>query len=108
MTTPIFIDLNQRQRLAIYSAIGNERDYQDRKYGTPGERKLTVGNYLQIARQELNEAQAAAADGDLANALLELLQVAAVAVACIERHGLVERPTSSLLPVLPAGRDGEG
>ena len=76
---------------AIGLALTKERRYQDRKYGSPTKRGLTVPQYLEIARAELDEAQASAADGDEENALRELLQVAAVAVACLEQHGVVER-----------------
>lgn len=72
-------------------SVTKERSYQDRKYGTPTQRGLSVADYLEIARAELDEAQTSAAEGDEENALRELLQVAAVAVACFERHGVVER-----------------
>lgn len=77
--------------LFIYIAVNRERRYQDRKYGPIDQRQLTVADYLAIARAELDEAQSASADGDTGNALRELLQVVAVGVACLERHGIVER-----------------
>lgn len=80
------------ERANIYAAIDKERSYQDRKYGMIHQRNLPLAIYLEICRQELNESQSALADGDKDNALLELLQVAAVAVAALEAHGLVERP----------------
>ena len=75
----------------IWSAIRTERAYQDRKYGCPQERGLLIMEYLHIAQGELNEAMCSMVDGDKDAALLELLQVVAVGVACLERHGVVER-----------------
>lgn len=73
----------------IYPAIDRERDYQDRKWG---DKPHTVAEWLLIAEAELAEAKLAwvkgIGDGD---ALLELLQVIAVVVACLEQHGVVER-----------------
>lgn len=75
----------------IWSAIRTERAYQDRKYGCPQARGLLIMEYLHIAQGELNEAMCSMVDGDKDNALLELLQVVAVGVACLEYHGVVER-----------------
>ena len=75
-------------RIRIFAAIGKERDYQDRKYGRPHDRDLSIGAWLKIVRSELVESIEA---GDRNDALAELLQVAAVCIACLEVHGLVER-----------------
>lgn len=84
----------------IFFAITRERLYQDEKYGTPEHRNLSLARYLLIIRKELNEAMDAIVDeetdeetdeGALANAMCELLQVAAVAVAAMEQHGIIER-----------------
>jgi hypothetical protein len=75
----------------IWSAIRTERAYQDNKYGTAEDRRLAIVDYLHIAQGELNEAMCSFMDGDKDAALLELLQVIAVGVACLERHGVVER-----------------
>jgi hypothetical protein len=81
-----------QQELAL-AAIVKERLYQDRKYGTLHERGLSVGDYLVILRRELTEAEQAFVSAPLpeSEALREILQVAAVAVAALERHGVVER-----------------
>jgi len=76
----------------ILEAIVNERLYQDRKYGTPERRHLSVGTYLLIMRKELEEAISAMIQGDQNGAMSELLQVVAVGVAAMERHGVQERP----------------
>lgn len=79
----------------IHQAIRRERAYQDAKYGTIAQRKLFLDNYLGIARRELEEARTSLANGDRDNARCELLQVAAVAIAALEAHGLIERDNLS-------------
>lgn len=76
-------------RQQVYEAVSRERDYQQRKWG---ERNHTVGNWLLIMEGELAEAKRAWIKGvGDKDALLELLQVVAVGVACLESHGVVER-----------------
>lgn len=77
----------------IWLAIRRERDHQDNKYGPIDARRLSVGDYLVIMRRELAEAEQAYVSTPLPvdEALREILQVAAVAVACLEAHGIVER-----------------
>ena len=73
-------------------AILDERLYQDGKYGSPEERYLSIGDYLVILRGELEEAEQAFRKGaGPGECLLEVLQVAAVAAACLQRHGVVQR-----------------
>lgn len=109
-------------RYHIYEAIETERAHQDRKYGSPQQRGLTLTQYQEIAFSELTESiksiypydlelhrklewianalierNKVIARGntppyqDLDNARCELLQVAAVAIAALEAHGLIER-----------------
>lgn len=78
-------------RAVVFAAVDIERAYQDRKYGTAEDRRLTIAEYLHIAQGELNESMCSMADGDKENALRELLQVIAVGVACLEQHGVVQR-----------------
>jgi hypothetical protein len=77
----------------LWHAIQRERAHQDRKYGAIQQRQLSVGDYLVILSQELAEAERAyvSTPHPTAEALREILKVAAVAVACLERHGVVER-----------------
>lgn len=84
-------------RKEVFNAIHRERVWQERKWGTLEERPHTVGEWLLIAEGELAEAKQAWVKGvsDL-DALQELLQVAAVAVAALEQHGLFERPYAAL------------
>jgi len=78
-------------RTQIYAAIDRERTHQNRKYGTPADRNLPILGYWQIALRELLEASQAIGEDNTPHALAELLQAAAVIVACIEQHGLIER-----------------
>lgn len=93
-------------RSAIYAAIDRERAYQDAKYGTPGKRNLHLHRYISIALAELAEAANAETARD---ARIEILQVAAVAVACLEEFGVAERltqPVTSSEVIVKRMRDG--
>ena len=88
MTTP------EHARQKVYVAISRERAYQDRTWGTTGH---TVGEWLLILESELAEAKQGWVKGHgNGEALSEILQVAAVAVACLEAHGIVERQELAL------------
>lgn len=78
-------------REAVYTAIDQECDHQDRKYGTPAERKLPLAEYIRIAYAELREAKVSLDEGEPDAALCELMQVAAVVVQCLRHHGVVTR-----------------
>lgn len=75
----------------VFDALARERAYQDEKYGTLQQRGLSIGDYLVIASGELLEAEQAFQRRSQAECLLELSQVAATIVACLERHGVVLR-----------------
>lgn len=76
------------ERREIFAAIERERTYQDGKYPGP----YDTATYLLVLEAELQEAKMAWIKGtDSGAALMEVLQIAAVAVACIEHHGLWER-----------------
>ena len=93
-------------RKAIFAAIEEERSYQDRKYGPvlvdpanhtgqgPGGHEL--GAWCLVLRKELHEAEDAVIHGGFQHARgrnsvrAELVQIAAVAVAALEQHGLEE------------------
>lgn len=75
----------------IINAIRRERDYQDEKWGWLETR--SVQGWLLVMESELNEAKEAWVKTGLDEpALREILQVIAVGVACLEKHGVVERP----------------
>ena len=76
----------------IYEAIRRERNYQDRKWGTPLDHPHEVPGWLLIMQGELDEAKEAwLKSGGDEESLREILQVIAVGVACLEQHGVVER-----------------
>lgn len=76
-------------RSEVYEAISREREYQVAKWGSNHRQQQSVEGYLLILQREVNEA----VDGWMKNtkgrdsALAEILQVAAVAVSCLEDHG---------------------
>lgn len=77
----------------VFAAIDRERAWQEQKWGTNQEHPHSVGEWLLIVESELAEAKHAwtKGSGDR-DALAELVQVAAVAVAALEQHGAIERP----------------
>ena len=79
-------------RNEVYSAIDDERVFQDRKWGTIEQHPHEVGSWLTIMRQLLNDAEREymSQRGDH-GALDEIRKVAAVGVACMEQHGPVPR-----------------
>jgi uncharacterized protein YutE (UPF0331/DUF86 family) len=77
----------KESRVKIYEAIDKERDYQALKHY---EESLTVGEFLLIMENELEEAKRGWTKNGDKRALEEILQVAAVAVAAMEQHGVHE------------------
>ena len=88
------------EREKVYAAIDSERLHQDRKWGTIQQHPHEVGGWLTVLRQTLAKAEAAwcSNSGDY-QALLEIRQVAAVAVACGEQHGFTFRSKFEEPPV---------
>ena len=79
----------------VFKAIETERRHQDVVHGTIEENPHTVGEWLLIIESELTEAKHAWVHGKGdAEALLEILQIAATAVACMEDRGCVTRQPS--------------
>ncbi len=77
------------ERKEVYEAIDRERLYQRARWG---DRPMTVQAWLLVVEEGLNEAKRGwAKTGDDAEALREVLQVAACCVACMEQNGVVER-----------------
>ena len=76
----------------IFKAVQRERRHQDCKYGVVGKDRVpTIGDWILILEEEISEARLAQVKGNSREALQELLQVATVAVAALQQHGLVER-----------------
>lgn len=71
----------------VFELIKREREYQNKKWGR--DRTQSIPGFIAVIEGELNEAK----HGWLKNvpakhsSLSEILQIAAVAVACIEEHG---------------------
>jgi hypothetical protein len=82
-------------RADIYAAIDAERAHQAAKYGPRKEQSLP--GFLLILRKELEEAELAWQKGGEGrnSAMAEVLQVAAVAVAALEKYGLTGCPRAS-------------
>jgi len=97
-------DRTRMQKL-IEFATRDEREYQDKKWGTVEERPHDVAGWLLIMEGELAEAKQAWIKGvGDKDALLEILQVIAVGVACLEQHGVVERKPPEGRPDPYAGK----
>lgn len=88
---------------SVYDCIQTERDYQDRKWGTPAAHPHEVGAWLALMSAHLQRAQEAwAGANNDRSALIGLRKVLALGVACAEQHGLPSR--SPYMPVSDGGR----
>lgn len=82
-------------RNEVFAAIDRERDYQDRKWGK--EKPQSLIGFITVLEAELAEAKLGWLK-DLPGKsapLNELIQVAAVAVAALERYGLTGNTIST-------------
>lgn len=76
----------------VFNSVLEERMYQDAKWGSLEEKQQSIAGYLLILEAELEEAKA----GWMKNkegrhsALSEILQIAAVACACLQQHGVID------------------
>ena len=75
----------------VYNIVLIERGYQDAKWGDIEQSPHTIEEWLQIMQDELDEARTAFEGGDEAAAMQEISQVAAVAFAAMEQHGVAPR-----------------
>lgn len=75
----------------IIDGIDLERAYQDKKWGTVQEHPHTLMEWVTIMRAELNEVEEAWLKTTDEHTLLEILQVIATGVACLEQHGVYVR-----------------
>lgn len=73
----------------VFEYIQDEREYQDNKWGSLEEKSQSIPGYLLVLEAELAEAKAGwMKNKDGRNSCLnEILQIAAVAVACLEQYG---------------------
>lgn len=75
----------------VFAAVSEERKYGDTKHGpVTGRGAHTLGEWILLLESELAEAKQALIKGGSGRNTVrsELLQVAAVAVAALEQHGL--------------------
>lgn len=79
-------------RQKVYDAIDAERLYQTKKYGNHHDRALGLADFILVIEEELAEAKREFVRNGRVFSLREVLQVAAVCVACLEMHGVEERP----------------
>lgn len=94
-----FVELLMKQEfshrgigLIEIQAIIDERKYQDKKWGTIKQHPHTILEWVTIMEKELAEAKKAffQRPADVLM-LVEILQVVAVGVACLQQHGTVTR-----------------
>ena len=71
----------------LSEAIDRENRYANAKWPDP----KSIGDFIMVLEAEVAEAKADYIKGRHIEALSELLQCAAVAVNCIEQHGIHER-----------------
>jgi hypothetical protein len=89
------MDINN-QKLAI-EAFVDERQFQDKKWGPLSDGgSHTIGEWILLMEDELAEAKRALIKGGTGrdSVLMEIVQVGALALACIEQHGLIEKGRS--------------
>ena len=73
----------------VMNLVKEEREFQDSKWGSLEDKQQSIAGYLTVLQWELDEAKA----GWMKNvpgkhsALSELVQVAAVAIACLQQYG---------------------
>ncbi len=79
----------EADQLAAVELFIVEREFQDRKHGSIRLTPHTIGEWILIMESELAEAKVALIKGGKGrdSVLSEIVQVGAVALACIEQHG---------------------
>ncbi|SRR6266404_857943 len=88
--------MNKLTMEEVFQAICKERFHQDEKYGE--QKPQSLPGFLLVARHELAEAETGwmkSIKVGRDSPLCELLQVAAVCVAALERYGVEGCPTST-------------
>lgn len=77
----------------VFAAIADEREYQDHKWGTIEQHPHSVAEWVLVLEKKVNDAKREWVSGSgNVGVLFEVLKVAGVAVACLEQHGIVQRP----------------
>jgi hypothetical protein len=77
-------------RHEVIVALSQERAFQDQKHGTIYEVPHTPGGWMLLIKHELIEAENALIKGGMGRDSWrhEIVQVAALCIACLEQHGL--------------------
>ena len=86
----------EQQQPDWVAAIQRERAYQDAKWGTVEQNPHSLIRWLILIREEYCEAAARVVEDRPEEALAEIVQMAALCAACLEQHGIVERPQEEL------------
>ena len=99
MTISADVEFATEQQYDAVAAVLSERDYQDDKWG--GDHMHDVGGYLTLLRIALRKAEDAygASKEDLS--LDYMRKIAALAIACMEQNGSVERSVWHMSGVIP-------
>lgn len=76
---------------ALLAVLG-ERTYQNIKHGPVDTHGHTIGGWIFVMEAELAEAKLAAIKGGKGrdSVLMEIVQVVATGLACLEQHGIKE------------------
>jgi hypothetical protein len=83
-------DLKLSIRESVYNLVTEERQYQNRKFGTSNPHE--VCEWLALMQAHLNRAQeACVGTEDNRGALDELRKIIAIGMACAEEHGMPSR-----------------
>lgn len=87
-----YLPIHNPQIPAI-EALKKERLFQDNKWGGIDDHGHTIGEWILLIEAELEEAKRALIKGGVGrdSVLMEVVQVGALALACIEQHGTDEK-----------------
>lgn len=75
----------------VVDAIDRERDYQTEKHGSLEKHGHTTAEWMAIMNHLLSEALDNWYEGDGPAMKLNILEIVATGVACLEQHGVAER-----------------
>lgn len=76
----------------VFDFIKQERSFQDGKWGSVADNPHGISVWLDLIAEEWIEACGATIDRDDMQARREIVQIAALCVACLEQHGAAARP----------------
>ena len=86
------LPIDGEPRSSVFAAITEERDYQDKRFGSTTTHPLDVPGYLMIMRKHLKRAMDfQPTEKGNTKALHEIRKIVAVGVASLECHGVINR-----------------